>query len=378
MQPVVPTGDHNPSSRTETEILAGLRATGGTRRWSFRYELLDDSNMKIDDLNNVESGKVEQNWLADIKRTATFTLTEVDYIDYLSDRIRPYVRLHLAPYGADDWVEWPQGVFVLSTPTRSTSDVGHVNRSVDGYDLLQFLADDKVANRYVVTAGTVYTTAVNTLLPSAGNVHVSALTAPTDIEWDPGTSKLAIVNDLLSTVNYESLSVDENGVFEVRPYRTPTERGPEYTYADDRDGLMLPAIDQTLDLFAIPNNWVRVVSQPDRDPLVATYTNNDPASLTSTVRRGGRTITDFASVNDAADQATLDGIVARAAFEGSQVYEAIEFSTGMLPIHSGNDVYRITFGPLGVDDVYAEHKWSMDLKAGAPMTHRARRLVSLT
>lgn len=376
MQPVVPTVDHNPNGHTDTEILQGLRAKTGVRRWSFRYELLDETNMKLDDLANVESAKIEENWLADIKRTATFHLHETQYIDYLSDRIRPWVRLHLPPFGDDDWVEWSQGVFLLSTPTRSVTESHHVHRDVDGYDLLQILADDKVPTRYVVTAGTLYTAAINALLPSAANVHASTLVVPTDLEWDPGTTKLAIVNDLLSTINYESLSVDEAGVFQVRAYQSPSTRGPEYTYADDQVGLMLPEVEQTLDLFSVPNQWTRVVSQPDRTALSSTYTNTDPGSLTSTVRRG-RTITDFATVQDAADQATLDGIVARVAFEASQVYEAIDFRTGMMPIHSGNDVYRITFSTLGINDVYAEHKWSMELKAGAPMVHRARRVVAV-
>lgn len=375
MQAVVPAVDHNPSSRSQPEILAGLRGRTGTRRWSFRYELLDETNAKVADLANVEQAKIEQNWLADIKRTASFHLHETEFIDYLSDRICPWVRLHLPPYGTNDWVEWSQGVFLLSTPTRSISEAHHVHRDVDGYDLLQVVADDKVINRYVVTAGTVYTTAIAALLPSTANIHSNLTTVPTDIEWDPGTSKLSIINDLLSTINYESLSVDEAGVFQVRAYQSPTVRGPEYVYADDQDGLILPEVEQTLDLFSVPNRWVRVVSQPDRPVIVSTYTNTDPGSLTSTVRRG-RTITDFAQAQDAADQATLDTLVARAAFEDSQVYEAIDFKTGMMPIHSGNDVYRITFGSLGIDDVYAEHKWSMELKAGVPMQHRARRVVS--
>lgn len=377
MQAVTPTGDHNPNGHTQAEILAALRGQSGVRRWAFRYELLDDTNTKVEDLNNVLAAKVEQNWLGDIKRTASFTLKEVEYIDYLSDRIKPWAILQVPPYGALDWVEWPLGVFMLSTPTRTIAEALHVQRDVDGYDLLQVLADDKVATRQVVTAGTLYTTAIWTLLGSTNaNVEWSTLTAPTDIEWDPGTSKLAIVNDLLSTINYESLSVDEHGIYQVRRYRTPSERGPEYTYADDDNGLMLPGVDQTIDLFSIPNKWVRVVSQPDRAVITSTYTNTDPGSLTSTVRRA-RTITNFATVNDAADQATLDALVARIAFEASQVYEAIDFRTGFMPIHSGNDVYRITYSPLAIDDLYSEHKWSMELRAGAPMTHRARRVVAI-
>lgn len=376
MQALAPDVDHNPLLASADTVLAALRGTSGVRRWSFRYELLDDTNTKVEDLDNVESASVEQNWLADIKRTATFHLHEVQYIDYLSDRIKPWARLALPPFGTDDWVEWPLGVFVLSTPTRSITEVGHVHRDVSGYDLLQVLADNKVPDRYTVTAGTPYTTAVAALIDGTTDIETSTLAAPTDIEWEPGTSKLRIVNDLLDPINYESVSVDEHGTYTVRSYRTPSERGPEYTYADDTDGLIVPRPDQTLDLFSIPNRWVRAVSQPDRAVLVSTVTNDDPASLTSTVHRG-RTITDFATVQDVPDQATLDALTERVAFASSQVYEAIEFETAFMPIHSGNDVYRLTYRDLSIDAVYGEHKWACDLQAGATMTHRARRVVSL-
>jgi hypothetical protein len=378
MQAVVPTVDHNPTGYTAAEILAGIAGVTGTRRWSFRYELLDSTNTKVADLGNVEHGSVAQNWLADIKRTATFHFEEEDYIDYLSDRVKPWVRLHLPPFGADNWVEWPQGVFMLSTPSRSVTEAGHVHRDVEGYDLLQVLADDKVADRYHVAAGTAYTTAVLALLPAgaAYNVESSTKTLAAAAEWDPGTTKLAIVNELLGGLNYQSLSVDEDGTYIARAYQPPSERTDEYTYADDSNGLVIPKVDQTLDLWSIANHWVRTVSEPDRSVITSTLTNTDPASLTSTVRRQ-RTITDFATVQDAADQATLDSIVARVAFEASQVYEAIDFSSGLNPLHSGNDVYRITYGPLGLDASYSEHRWEMDLQAGAPMTHRARRVVSL-
>jgi hypothetical protein len=377
MQPIVPTGDHNPNDHDETEVLEALRARTGTRRWSFRYELLDSANVKIGDLSNVKAAKVDQNWLADIKRTATFTVAEVDYIDYLSDRIKPWAILHLPPYGPSDWVEWPLGVFVLSTPTRSITDAQHVHREVAGYDLLQVLADETIHPRQVVTAGTLYTTAIWILLGECcATVDWNTTAVPVDIEWEPGTSKLKIINDLLGAINYESLSVDEDGLYQVRRYQPPSERAPEYTYADDHQGLMLPDAEQTVDLFSVPNHWVRVHSSPDRVALSSEYTNSDPGSLTSTVRRG-RTITDWATVNDVADQLTLDAMVARIAFEASQVYEVFTFKTGLNPLHSGNDVYRIIYSPLAIDDLYSEHSWSLSLRAGAAMTHRARRLVNL-
>ncbi|WP_149264301.1 hypothetical protein [Actinomadura sp. K4S16] len=276
------------------------------------------------------------------------------------------------------YVEWPQGVFLLSTPSRSVDASDVVTRAVDGYDQLQIFIDDVVPDRYTAAAGAAYTTVVSSLLGSvAKQVTPSSAVLPVAKEWEPGTTKLAIINELLSAINYDSLSFDEDGVALVRPYVSPQDRPAEYTYADDAVSVMNPEVEQELDLFSVPNRWVLVVSDPDRAALSAVYTNSDPASPTSTVRRQ-RVITDFRQEEDAADQATLAARAARLAFEASQVFETISFTTALMPVHSGNDVYKILYGPLAVNAKYAEHTWEMELKAGTQMRHQARRVVSIS
>jgi hypothetical protein len=374
----VPAGDRNPNGHTSAEVLAALRGIAGVRRLSFRYELLDADGVTIEPaLSNMTGGEVSMNWLADIKRTARFSMRETGTINFLADRIRPHVRVHLAPWLADDFVEFPQGVFLLATPKRAIDRYGRITREVEAYDQLQVYSDDLVADRYTVVATTNVVTAVTTLLGGIpASVAPSTAMLAVDKEWEPGTSKLRIINDLLDSINYNSLAFDENGLAIVSAYQAPSLRAQEYEYATDHLGVMLPDAEQELDLFGIPNKWVLVVSEPDVAPIVSTYTNNDPSSPTSTVRRD-RTIVDYRLEQDAVDQATLDAKAQRLAFEASQVYEAIDFKTGVMPIHSGNDVYRIRWDALAVNHTYAEQTWSMPLRAGAEMTHRARRVVTI-
>lgn len=380
MQPIRPTpgGPHNPNGHTEETILAALRGSTGSRQWSFRYERLSFDNQLLGRLDNVLACTVEQNWLADIKRKANFNIRDTGVINFLRDRIKPWARLGIPPYGANDWVEWPQGVFLLSTPKRNADMTSFVQREVEGYDALQVFADDAVLDRYTVDQGENYIDAINALLGSIPkNVAPTGLTLSTASEWPPGTTKLAIINELLNEINYESLSFDEDGVAIVQPYVSPDVRSAEYRYLDDKDGLIIPDVDQELDLFSIPNSWVLVVSDPDRDePLIASYTNNDPASPTSTVSRQ-RTIVDYREEQEAADQSTLDAKVRRLAFEASQIFEAIDFKTAFMPVHSGNDVYHIRYDSLAINAKYSEHNWKAELKAGAEMEHRARRVVSV-
>lgn len=381
MQAIVPASSaNNPNGHTETEIRAALTGQHGARRWSFRYELQDFAGSTLEYLDGVQSCTIEQNWLAQgAKRTARLRIKDLGRINYLSDRIKPWVRLHLPPYGDKDYVQWPQGVFLLSSAARQAQPDGSVVRDVEAYDLLQALADDKPAARYTMSVGANPMTRVISLVGTLPNDLDDRLLmfAPTAKDWEPGTSKLTIINEILSYINYESLAFNENGRAYTRRYLQPASRASEYTYADDQRGVILPDPNQELDLFSVPNQWTRMVSEPDRPALVSTYTNNNPASPTSTVRRS-RTITDFGTESmDALDQATLDEKVARLAAEASQVYEVITFRTGLMPIHGSNDVYNLAYSDLAVSAKYSEHSWSMELRAGAPMQHRARRVVSV-
>lgn len=85
-----PTGTY-----TDAEVEAELHASRGVRTLSFRFDRLDSSNNLLGPLDSVLSASVENNMLADIKRTAKFSLVENGGIDYLRDRIRPWARLRM-------------------------------------------------------------------------------------------------------------------------------------------------------------------------------------------------------------------------------------------------------------------------------------------
>lgn len=63
------------------EILDALQGKRGSRQISFRFDLLDENENKIDELYEITSAKVEMSALSDIKRTAAFSLREEIVID---------------------------------------------------------------------------------------------------------------------------------------------------------------------------------------------------------------------------------------------------------------------------------------------------------
>lgn len=371
MQSLDPAGNY-----PNQDVIDALTGKYGPRVVSFRFDRLDSSNNYIEPITTMVSCSVANNALANIKRTAKFVLRDTSSINYGRDRIKPWIRLTMRDGG---FVEWPQGVFLLSTPKRALDPNGiTVNRAIDAYDQLQVLTDDKVLSRYTITAGTVYTDAIATLLAGgyAVNVAPSASTVPTTLDYDPGTSKLAILNDLLGAINYESVTFDENGVLIGKPYQSPAIRPSEYTYATDASSVITDEIDDTLDLFAIPNVIVLTISEPDQTVLTSTVTNSNPLSPTSTVSRG-RSIVDFRTAANAPDQTTLDAQAARAMFDASQVYETVEFKTALMPMHSNADVLSLGISALGLADKFSETAWSYDMVVGGKMSHSVRRVVNV-
>lgn len=374
---------------TAAEVTDAL--TRADRALKFRYQLLDSSNAHKAWLTGVSAGSVAHNNLADIKRTARFTIRDgEDSINFLSDRIKPWVYARVtggafpSPMTSSTvagWAGFPQGVFLLTSPTKATgSSADVVVREVDAYDQTIVLRDDKVTDRYTVAAATNYITAVKAVLDGAGvtaqNLTATSSTLPVARDWAPGTPKLTIVNDLLAAINYRSLHFDADGRATARPYLSPATAAPEWTYADDEISVLSPVMALTLDLFEVPNEWVLVVSEPDRTVLTSTYTNENEQSPTSTVNRD-RTIVDFRTDTDAVDQSTLDAKVERLAFEASQVYESIDIQTAIMPFHDDADVLELAYSPLEIDDKFSEHTWGFEFRAGSWMTHRVRRVVEI-
>lgn len=360
---------------TQAAINDALRATA--RTWDFRYERVNNSGQVVGPIE-VTGAKVAHAALADkVKRTFTGAISPDATVDFLSDRLRAYVRL-LMPDGA--WNEWALGTFLLTTSqTARRATAPRTAVPVTGFDLLQVLAEDSVTDRYVVASGVNYVTAITTVLTSAGflsnTVAATTKTLPAALEWEPGTSKLAIVNALLAAINYETLSMDPLGNPTASAYEAPDAAAVLWAYGLDSASLVRPGTFSALDLFNVPNVVVGYVSHPDRTPLRSVATNSSPTSPLSTVRRGRSIvrILDPQTVQDVADQATLDAKVSQALAESTQQYETIEFATGIMPQHDDADVVTFDYG-LGANR-YRETAWEIEMKAGGVMKHTARRVV---
>lgn len=93
----IPQGPRNPNGYSAEEVERALRGVEGSRKLTFRYELLDRQMNYIQDLDNVMSGSIQHAYISEIKRTASFEIEETGEIDYLHHQIKPYCRLWMPP-----------------------------------------------------------------------------------------------------------------------------------------------------------------------------------------------------------------------------------------------------------------------------------------
>ncbi len=361
-----------------TEVVNLLHAANGVREIRFRYDLLSKNEIKVGELLATDTGNsVNFNSLADIKRTANFTFkeNELQDVNWLDNRVKPVFLLRV-PDGK--FIEWPMGVFIMSSPTRKDSD--GIWREIEAYDLSLILKEDKFDNRYYIPADTKYIDAITEILNSAGiwKVNITNYNGiiSTDKEFEIGTSKLDAVNQLLSEINYTSIWVDIHGYFVSKPYIIPSERETDYSYLTDETSMTFDGAINELDLFNVPNKWVITASNPEKTPLTSVYVNDLVTSRTSTINRG-RVIVDYRQIDDIADQQTLDAYTKRIAYNASQVYEKVQFETALMPHHSYMDMLFVEYKNLGISSKFVETEWNMDLQAGGRMQHSVRRVINI-
>lgn len=357
-------------SYTEAEVLRFLAAD--SRKVSFRYELTDREGRSLGDVT--ASGNISYDTSAEVAGYGSFNIREIREINYIDERIKPYFRL----FTPEGWLEYPLGVYLIMSPDRSALG-GTVYREIEAYDRSIILKEDKFESRYIVRAGERYINAVKQILTAAGiqlyDIEDCSAAVAVDVEFEIGTTKLKAVNILLDAINYVPLHFNAYGYAVSYRYKEAMERDADREYETGKHGNVYPGAVESKDAYNCPNVITRYLTTPERETMSATYVNDNPTSLLSTVSRGRR-IVDVERMDDIADQETLNQYVRRIAME-KMVYQTIKFDTALMPGHEYRDCIMIRNDELELTGKYVETAWSMDLKVGGKMRHTCRRAVSL-
>ena len=354
---------------TAEAVQKALHAAYGSRRIYYRYDRLDAHKVTLGALY-AEDGSIKLDYNADIMRTGRFTIRDDPAVNWQAELLRPWFGLIMPDGGR---AEWPLGLFYMPTAPKTGSR--HVYREIEAYDTTTILWDDQVTSRYQIPKGSKYTAALSAIFASVGVfdaiIEPSESVTQTALEWEAGTAKGEIVQQLLTADNYEPLMADAWGRWRCRKYKDPRARRAEYNYTADELSVMLPDPTVDDDLFHLPNVFVGVVSRPDRPAMSFTYEITDPKSPLAAVNRGGRHVTETKIYEYAASAIALEADVRRRASRASSYFSSLKFSTAPMPHHAAGDVLWIEDGDIR--GKYQEMKWSLDLRAGSEMKHEVQK-----
>lgn len=317
-----------------------------TRVTSFRFDLLEPRfttngvpipEAVVGTLDGVIDGEVSWTYNSSVKGGGTLDVVDLGQnIDWVRARIRPVAILN-------NEREVPVGVFIPAAPKEDHAASQRV-WPVELLDKNSLLDQDVYADPvngqalpYSLDTGADVMDAVRYLIEGVGeNTDMIptdlGLTTANPMTWDVGTTRLQIINDLLSSVNYFSLWVDGMGQFRVTRYTDPASRPAQYALlAPFEEGrMMTPDWTRDRDIYSIPNRFVATTSgDEENEGLISTAVL--PASSPYSYTRRGRWVTGVEQDVEAANQASLDRYAAWRLAISTAVSQRIEISHPILP-----------------------------------------------
>lgn len=328
----------------------------GSRREEWVWQVLSRTGEQLGRLDNIEDGDLEFSIFNRIRGAGGlhFSVPMRDggkgFPDWNQIMLQPW---YTATFADGTQESWPYGVYIPTTPGKAYSDAT-IESDVDLYDKLLILDQDAFEDAHAAPTGTVVTDAVTQIItdatgvPGFVSITPSTETVSTDMVWEPGTSKLTVVNDLLDSINYFALWVDWYGVFRSRPYETPAARPQAWDFRDDHEAIYLPKFTAEDDTFETPNKFIVVGQSDGQTPaLIGVATNENPDSPFSYQARG-RWITKKEQGAEATSQGVIDGIAARRLVDVTAHSAVYKLSHAVVPLDL-NQLVRFRRDAAGVD-----------------------------
>lgn len=338
------------------------------RMIEFEYHIFSKSGKFKHKLYDIISCSVRYTSLGSLKTSANLIMREDKRIDYLNDRIKIFCKI--------DGTKYPLGEYLLSSTKRMIKG-RNVIRECTGYGKLLILQEDKIKERYVCNIGTNVINEVKRIIGSLPFlIEDSLLTLKTAREWEPGTAKLQIINDLLDIINWNSLRVTLDGKFTTEPYIIPSDRIIEHIYSTDVDSIIYSEREYEFDSFSVPNVIVMRSNAADvNPPLSAVYENHNADSPTSIENRG-REIVYFEEVSNVVSQDVINDIAKKRLYEKTDVYSHLSFSTAIEP--DAFDYMKCIYLKAGdIADKFIQTNVEIECKTGGIMKREARRIVKV-
>lgn len=315
----------------------------------------------------------------DIKDLAN--LSGITDINYLSDLIKPWYCFVVNGVT----YEIPLGHYMLLSPTKKANGQ-LISRSIDGYDLLKALDQDKTIVSKSFTSGTNVVEAIEGLLDDIGTwvnykIEPSNEELSEDVSYELGKSTLFIINSLLNMINYYPLWVNGNGVFKGVPWSETPNIAHEFI--DNELSLYEEDVDVDVDYSELYNRVVIINNQLEEGtaPLYKVWTMEDeglsshPFSYTNI----GRYVTKIFQ-SEATTQDYVDLRARRELRKMLEIEEAVSYKHAFVTsrlddgIPYQGDAYKFKNTDLDIDYTYKIIKQSYNLQPGITVKSTIKRV----
>lgn len=353
----------------------GLNFDGGKRQTEYRFAAIRNG-VELCPVQAVGAPRITMQSTAEIKTSISGTFVVPEEVDFLTDTLRPYMVV--------DGEEHQLGEYVITSVTEQREN-GIIKMSVTGYDLGVKVKMSTLDSRIVSQWEPLYMDVIMPNLVTAGIINVIADPCEDHMQgrrtdWDVGTSRLTLINDLLQEINFDTLWFDTTGAARLTKYQAPSADNATKIYRADEMSVIRAGVTSELDIYEAYNDWIvvvndanRVVNYPNNVVMTARATNDDPASKISVQRVGKRTAP-IIYLNNIASQDALQEYVDKIKLQGMASTETVTWTTANMP-HEVGEIVVLEHPQL--QGVFEETAWTMTLQAGAAMTHTGKRLVYL-
>lgn len=234
------------------------------------------------------------------------------------------------------------GLFMVM-PSPQTSTALITTGKIDGRGLEWVMSVDAVTDTYNVAAGVDYLSAVADVIQTSGitrySLPPSGVLTPGPFSWKHGTSKLAIINELLAGAGYYPLTSDRTGRLTSWPVPDLLTVAPaaSYTVANAQ---VVDAVEfqPLLDRFC--NKVIVIADDAKRHVFATVLTNSNPANPTSTAALG-ITICKVLQMPKAATTTQTSIMAHRLLDEGSAIYSQIRIKCLPDPTRNPREVVAV-------------------------------------
>ena len=293
-----------------------------------------------------------------------------------TDEIMDWAKFQYKIWFIENGEKKSLGIFYPQSIQASTG--GSTLYEITGYDKSILAKNDCITSRHFIAKGANYINEISSLLVSGGITHIisdesDAVVASDRDDWEVGTPKLTIINQLLSEISFENVEINRDGSAVLKSYKEASAENIQHVYRQGQASIVKPSTTISSNIFDIPNIWTATVENPDlNETYTYTWINDNPLSRTSTIYTNQNKVK-VLNFDNIASQADLETAVKKQAFSDMQGYDTVQFQTAIVADHGVNDIVALELPQF--NGILTETAWEINFSDGV-MTHTGKKAVN--